>query len=112
MAFIKDLPIFREFRKVEDSWNKSRHLILKAPTGSGKSIALPYLLKKIGLVRGKILILQPRRIAARMLALHLSRVMQSPLGKKVGYHVRFDKRLMTRLKLFMRRMGYSELSTK
>ena len=93
MEFIKDLPIFREFRKVEDSWNKSRHLILKAPTGSGKSIALPYLLKKNGLVRGKILILQPRRIAARMLALHLSRVMQSPLGKKVGYHVRFDKRL-------------------
>ena len=93
MEFIKGLPIFREFRKVEDRWNKSRHLILKAPTGSGKSIALPYLLKKNGLVRGKILILQPRRIAARMLALHLSRVMQSPLGKKVGYHVRFDRRL-------------------
>ena len=49
------------------------------------------LLKKTGLVQGKILILQPRRIAARMLALQLSKVMQSAVGRTVGYHVRFDK---------------------
>ena len=91
MEFIKSLPIFKDFGKIENIWGKKRHLILKAPTGSGKSIALPYLLKKTGLVQGKILILQPRRIAARMLALQLSKVMQSAVGRTVGYHVRFDK---------------------
>ena len=70
-------------------------LSLKSPTGSGKSTVLPYLLAAKGLSKGKILVVQPRRIAARMLAAQVSRIADWSLGKEVGYHVRFDKKYTT-----------------
>ena len=62
-------------------------LIVGAPTGSGKSTCLPVmLLEKLG---GRVLVLQPRRVAARMLA----RSVENLFGMRgrVGWHVRFDK---------------------
>ena len=92
MELFKNLPVFKEFEKIKQKWSEKPHLILRSPTGSGKSIALPYLLKKSGLVKGKILVAQPRRIAARMLAKQLSKMSKWELGNEVGYQVRFDKR--------------------
>jgi ATP-dependent helicase HrpB len=85
------LPVFQEFAKIEKKWNECSHLILKSPTGSGKSLMLPYLLKKSNLVRGKIFVMQPRRIAARMLARQLATMIHCSVGEEVGYQVRFDK---------------------
>ena len=92
MELFKNLPVFKEFEKIKQKWSEKPHLILRSPTGSGKSIALPYLLKKSGLVKGKILVAQPRRIAARMLAKQLAKMSKWELGNEVGYQVRFDKR--------------------
>ncbi len=91
MEIIKNLPIYQQFEKIERIWNQCSHLILKSPTGSGKSLALPYLLWSKNLVSGKILVVQPRRIAARMLAKHCAKLAGWTLGKEVGYQVRFDK---------------------
>ena len=96
---IRDLPIFHEFEKFKNIWESSAHIILKSPTGSGKSTALPYLLAANGLSKGKILVVQPRRIAARMLATQVSRIADWSLGKEVGYHVRFDKKFTTETKI-------------
>ncbi|MBQ6534738.1 MAG: DEAD/DEAH box helicase [Opitutales bacterium] len=65
----------------------TRRLAVSAPTGSGKSTRLPQmLLESLG---GRILVLQPRRVAARMLAKSVSSIFG--LGDAVGWHVRFDK---------------------
>jgi ATP-dependent helicase HrpB len=85
------LPVFQEFAKIEKKWNECSHLILKSPTGSGKSLILPYLLKQSNLVGGKIFVMQPRRIAARMLAQQLAKMIHGSVGEEVGYQVRFDK---------------------
>ena len=92
MELIKNLPVFQEFEKIKQKWDEKSHLILKSPTGSGKSIALPYLLKTLGLVSGKILVAQPRRIAARLLAKQLAVMANWQEGQQVGYQVRFEKK--------------------
>lgn len=93
VELIKTLPVYKEFECIKNSWSKHRHLVLKSPTGSGKSIALPYLLKTSGLVKGKIFVIQPRRIAARVLAAQVARLAKWRVGKEVGYEVRFDKQI-------------------
>ena len=67
--------------------NGVRRLVVSAPTGSGKSTRLPVMLSEN--LEGKILVLQPRRVAARMLAKSVSSIFG--LGDEVGWHVRFDK---------------------
>ena len=62
--------------------------VVSAPTGSGKSTALPVMLgQKLG---GQIMVLQPRRVAARMLA----RSIEKLFGMKglAGWHIRFEKK--------------------
>ena len=96
---IRDLPVFQEFENFKNLWESYAHIILKSPTGSGKSTALPYLLATSGLSIGKILVVQPRRIAARMLATQVSRIAGWSLGREVGYHVRFDKNYTSKTKI-------------
>ncbi|MBK1883614.1 ATP-dependent helicase HrpB [Luteolibacter pohnpeiensis] len=67
---------------------KSR-VLLKAPTGSGKSTSVPGMLLDAE-IPGKILVIEPRRMAARLLAGWVAKQRQSPIGREVGYAVRFD----------------------
>lgn len=65
-----------------------RRFVVSAPTGSGKSTGLPVmLLRKFG---GRVLVLQPRRVAARMLARSVGALFG--MRDDVGWHVRFEKR--------------------
>ncbi len=68
------------------------NLLIKAPTGSGKSTQIPQFVLDSGfLAEGKrCIVLQPRRIAARMLAQRVARERNARLGGEVGYQVRFD----------------------
>jgi ATP-dependent helicase HrpB len=66
-------------------------VLLKAPTGSGKSTAVPGMLVDAG-ITGKILVIEPRRMAARLLAGWVARQRRATLGHEVGYAVRFDTR--------------------
>ena len=65
-------------------------VLLKAPTGSGKSTVVPKILLEEGGFAGKIVVVQPRRIAARMLAEYVASLVGSAVGKEVGYSVRFE----------------------
>ncbi|MDB5047506.1 MAG: hrpB [Fibrobacteres bacterium] len=81
------LPILAHRQAIVDAVQKDRVLILCAPPGTGKSTQVPrYLLDR----PGKILVLQPRRIAARNLALRVAEEMGEAVGGTVGYQVRFE----------------------
>lgn len=68
-------------------------VLLAAPTGSGKSTQAPQFLLDAGVVSGQILVLQPRRLAARMLAARVAAERGQAVGGEVGYQTRFDSRV-------------------
>lgn len=87
------LPVFEiadDLRAAVAGRERSR-VLLKAPTGSGKSTSVPGMLADAG-ISGKILVIEPRRMAARLLAGWVARQRGAALGREVGYAVRFDSR--------------------
>ena len=88
------LPIYEIEPALLATWRSTperRRFIVEAPTGSGKSTQLPQMLLKNDLLNaGEVVILQPRRIAARMLARRVAAEMSVRLGDEVGYQVRFE----------------------
>ena len=87
------LPVFEiaDALRAAIRGNARPRVLLKAPTGSGKSTSVPGMLLDAGL-RGRILVVEPRRMAARLLAGWVAKQRGSPLGQDVGYAVRFDSR--------------------
>ncbi len=65
-------------------------VLLRAPTGSGKSTVVPPLLVDGGVAGGRVLVVEPRRMAARMLARWVARLRGGAVGGEVGHAVRFD----------------------
>ena len=84
------LPILEVRQKIIDTLAKNNRLIIQAPTGSGKSTQIPQMLLDSHLFDGQILVLQPRRLAARMLATRVAEERGSILGQEVGFQTRFE----------------------
>lgn len=88
MRTYKDLAIAEEEQKLVDAVNKTSNLLVEAPTGSGKSLYIPWFLSNH--FSGRIVVLQPRRIAALALAQYSAKLHNEPCGKTVGYQFRQD----------------------
>jgi ATP-dependent helicase HrpB len=85
------LPIWQIHSQIVDALRSGSRLILSAPTGSGKTTQVPQMLLKAGLLdRGQVVILQPRRLAARLLAARVAQELGVQLGREVGYQIRFE----------------------
>lgn len=88
-SFVVSLPVKEVEKEIRASVAVSQgRLLLKAPTGSGKSTTVPGMVR--GECEGQVVVVQPRRMAARLLAEFVAKQMGTPLGKGVGYAVRFE----------------------
>ncbi|MDW6003032.1 ATP-dependent helicase HrpB [Vibrio mangrovi] len=76
-------------------------VILKAPTGAGKSTAFPLRLLNSSDIDGKIILLEPRRLAAKNIAQYLAACLEEPVGQRVGYRIRGETKVSpaTRLEI-------------
>src|SRR3954453_11578916 len=85
------LPIWQIHAPILQAMKDSNRLVLVAPTGSGKTTQVPQMLLDAGLAGSKrIVILQPRRVAARTVAARVAWERKVKLGAEVGYQIRFD----------------------
>ncbi|HEV7925839.1 MAG TPA: DEAD/DEAH box helicase, partial [Verrucomicrobiae bacterium] len=86
------LPIWQIHGQIVQTLRDGNRLVLVAPTGSGKTTQVPQMLLEGGLCAGRIVILQPRRVAARTVAARVAWERHVPLGGEVGYQIRFEDR--------------------
>ena len=85
------LPIYEIERDIIARLQSDKRLILSAPTGSGKSTQVPQMLLKHGLLGdGQVVVLQPRRLATRLLAKRVASELGVKVGEEVGYQIRFE----------------------
>ncbi len=85
-----DLPIHQVRERIVQTLQQGNRLVLTAPTGSGKSTQVPGMLLDAGLVKGQVIVLQPRRLAARVLAQRVAYERGSKPGEEVGYQTRYE----------------------
>jgi ATP-dependent helicase HrpB len=113
----RDLPIYELESAVVTTLRASGRVIVQAPTGSGKSTQIPQMLLRHGLLgeRGEIVVLQPRRLAARMLAKRVAEEVGTPLGGIVGYQIRLESKVseQTRIRfvtegILLRQMSFDD----
>jgi ATP-dependent helicase HrpB len=85
------LPIWQIHPQIVEALRAGNRLTLVAPTGSGKTTQVPQMLLDAGLAGGKkIVVLQPRRVAARTVAARVAWERRCQLGGEIGYQIRFD----------------------
>lgn len=88
------LPAYKIAADVNQRLASNSTLIITAPPGAGKSTLLPLtMLEGLGDKGGKILLLEPRRIAARHIAQRMASMLGDKVGQTVGYRVRQDSKV-------------------
>src|SRR5437588_7004356 len=98
------LPIDPLLPEIVECVRESRALVLVAAPGAGKTTRVPPALLRSGVLgreHPNLVMLQPRRVAARAAAERIAQENGWTLGREVGYHVRFDKKVApdTRLRV-------------
>jgi ATP-dependent helicase HrpB len=112
-----DLPIYELEAAIVAGVRTRGRLIVQAPTGSGKSTQVPQMLLRHGLLgEAQVIVLQPRRLAARLLAKRVAEETGAPLGQTVGYQIRLESRVSeaTRIRfvtegILLRQMSFDPL---
>lgn len=85
------LPIWEIHSQIIETLRTGNRLVLVAPTGSGKTTQVPQMLLDSGIAGDKkIVVLQPRRVAARTVATRVAWERRCKLGAEVGYQIRFE----------------------
>lgn len=96
------LPIDSLLGKIIASLGQTPNLVLEAATGAGKTTRVPPALLAAGVAGpGRILMLEPRRIAARAAARRIAEENGWRLGEEVGYQIRYDKKFGPRTRILI-----------
>ncbi|WP_187261411.1 ATP-dependent helicase HrpB [Pontibacter beigongshangensis] len=92
--FTIDLPVREIIPAVREHLSVQNTLIVNAPPGAGKSTLLPLALLDEAWLQGqKIIMLEPRRLAAKTIAERLAQLLGEEVGQTVGYRIRFETRI-------------------
>ncbi len=92
-------PIQAILPQLLDSLRAHPRLVLEAPPGAGKTTQVPLALLDESWRNGRILMLEPRRIAARSAAMFMAAQLDEAVGERVGYRIRFESRVSPRTRI-------------
>ncbi|WP_227284182.1 ATP-dependent helicase HrpB [Boseongicola sp. H5] len=84
------LPIEDILPELLDALETERRAVLQAPPGAGKTTRVPLALLQADVSKGRILMLEPRRLAARAAAERMAQTLGEQVGQTVGYRIRGD----------------------
>ena len=87
------LPIDDVLPELLAALTERRMAVLAAPPGAGKTTRVPLALLEAGLVSGRIMVLEPRRLAARAAAERMAETLGEPVGKTVGFRIRGETKV-------------------
>lgn len=95
------LPVDPYLPEIVDTIGRDRAAVIVAAPGAGKTTRIPPALAE----DGSVILLQPRRVAARTIARRIADERQWTLGREVGWHVRFDRQFSTATRLLVATEG-------
>ncbi|HXS30755.1 MAG TPA: helicase-related protein, partial [Steroidobacteraceae bacterium] len=94
MSFFSPLPVGVVLPRLLECLRQQNNAVLVAPPGAGKSTVVPLaLLQEPWIAGGRILLLEPRRLAARAVAARMAQQLGERIGETVGYRMRLDTRV-------------------
>ena len=95
-----DLPIFKHKDEIVDILKREGKLIICGQTGCGKTTQVPKYIYQNNLNKNKMIaVTQPRRVAAVTISQRVAKELDTKLGNKVGYSIRFDKKVSENTKI-------------
>lgn len=95
-----NLPVAEIVPEVQKTLANESTLIIAAPPGAGKSTLMPLVLFEETWLQGKkVIMLEPRRLAARSIAIRMAELLGEEVGQTVGYRVRFDNCVSAQTKI-------------
>lgn len=101
-AVLPSLPIDALIPLLCEQLRDCTSIVLKAPPGAGKTTRVPPAIVNAGLAgQQQVIVLQPRRVAARSTARRMAEERGCPLGEEVGYQIRFERRASSRTRILV-----------
>lgn len=102
---VKNLPILDSLEEILQNLQDKSNLLLEAPPGAGKTTIVPLALLPKNELKGgkpdeiKILVIEPRRVAARSTALRMANLLKQNVGQTVGYAIRGESKQSTKTRI-------------
>lgn len=91
---MSEYPVLDVLQDLQRALRDHPIVILKAPPGAGKSTILPlHFINNDWLATKKIIMLEPRRLAARSVAERMAATLEEAVGQRVGYRIRFENKI-------------------
>ncbi len=99
LSALPELPIRETFPQIVRALREGNRAVLAAPPGAGKTTLVPLLLLEQDWCTGKIILLEPRRLAARAAAGRMASLLDQQPGETVGYRMRLDNRISAKTRI-------------
>ncbi|MDL2399835.1 ATP-dependent helicase HrpB [Rhizobium mayense] len=97
---LPELPVSHVLADIGAALAEERRAVLSAPPGAGKTTLVPlYLLSQSWRGDGRIILLEPRRLAARAAAARMASLLNEQVGDTVGYRMRLDVRISAKTRI-------------